>query len=173
MPAIVILQALQPSIPFVELARMGFHGVALVMLILGFYLLRSILKEQVTELRRRLTAIYVFLGISLVFFVVGVGSELYKSSKEDQQIDKITIEIRPDIHGENTPTLLKIADDMRETVEFDTLTSTFRTTIKGGPVFYLQLHTLTQKINKLQEQLAALRVERENITTEGGLDEIN
>ena len=75
---------------FVEVIRYGFHGLAFAMLFLGYRLLKtihetggsghkSILAE---ERERQYRSIYIFMGISLLFFILGVSSEMYRQNQE-------------------------------------------------------------------------------------------
>ncbi len=125
----------------VDLIRLGFHGFAAAMLLMGFRLLKTVINKQDDsdhtensrlELKLLLKSVRNFLLISLVFFVLGVTSELLKNQFEKNQVNEMTVMIQPDANGVIDkgllPTLLK--EDEGIPVKFNLLTSTFKDSVK-------------------------------------------
>jgi len=72
---------------YLNLIRTGFHGAAVAVLLLGWFLLRNACKLQEDEyksanapefFRRKISSINLFLGLSLIFFVCGASLELVR-----------------------------------------------------------------------------------------------
>ncbi|MDX1530754.1 MAG: hypothetical protein R3362_04440 [Rhodothermales bacterium] len=83
----------------VDLVRTGFHGVALAFVYLGYRAIRDVTtqpsdddptndEEETRRLEMKLSAIHRFVLLSLVFFLLGIGSEMlrgfvFKAYKQD------------------------------------------------------------------------------------------
>lgn len=165
-----------------ELVRTGFHGLALVMLYLGYRLLATILSRKSADVvgdamkveAGRHKVVTKFMIISLVFFVLGVGSELYRHS----QAYTLTIAISPSVlpNGVESPTLLKLID--LKTVSF--ADGPEQITVRNDEAIMFQLDAMTAEIVHLQEVLGSQAIERVGgvegvagaVGTEGGLDDI-
>lgn len=170
----------------IELVRLGFHGVAVVMLFLGYRLLRGVVvgkskvdgKIGVDKLKLRLKEVRVFLVISLVFFVLGVGSEFFRKFQERLQENVITVHIQPESaimpEKNSMPILLKEKMDCSgcETVSMNKATKAFKVKVKHGQIFYLQLYNLTQKLESLNNLVKQLTKGQGN-NREGGFDDGN
>ncbi len=173
----------------VELVRLGFHGVAVAMLILGFWLLRAVIVEkkqpidpkvakevkdaEITKLKLKLKSVRNYLLISLVFFVLGVGSEMYKQIWEKTQENEMTVQLQPEAASMPDialmPTLLKEDDPIPLPIQ--QATSTFKIKVKHGQRFYLQLHTLTNRVENLTNRVNQLLLANEKESAEGGLED--
>ncbi len=165
----------------IELVRLGFHGVAVVMLILGYRLLRGVLEKQskitseigLSGLKLRLKEVRVFLVISLVFFILGAGSELFRRSQEKQQENEMTVLIQPEISTiqdkKFVPILRKDTTDSPGPIllSINKETSTFSVKVRHGQKLYVQFHKLTQELERLRYMLNLKMGEKEK----GGIDD--
>ena len=166
----------------IELVRLGFHGFAVVMLFLGYRLLRAVVgekassaAEEITGLQLRLKSVRNFLVISLIFFVLGVASELFRMSQEKRQTNEMTMQLQPEAASMPdealVPTLLAEDDGNPKPVKMNEATSTFRVKVRDGQRFYLQLHTLTGRVENLTERVNRLLIKQGEENAEGGLDD--
>jgi len=82
------------GIDFVQLVQMGFHGTALAFLILGFFLMRGVLrqnqkKENHENLEIKLKNVRFFLLVSVVVMILGIGAQFlvnYLDSRYDVEV---------------------------------------------------------------------------------------
>ena len=163
----------------IELVRLGFHGFAVVMLFLGYRLLKTVVAERGSPntegLQLRPKSVKTFLVISLIFFVLGVASELFRTSQERTRENEMTMQLQPEAasmpDGALLPTLLEEDEGGAKPVQIDESTSTFRVKVKHGQRFYLQLHTLTRRVENLTARVNQLQLRQGGEDAEGGLDD--
>jgi hypothetical protein len=157
----------------VELVRLGFHGLALVMLFLGYRLIRQVLtgKADVAQngfdqsaklFSLRLTGVAMFLGVSLIFFILGVGSELMRHSQENDVIVYFSPKEMP---GEiEMPILVK----GMEPVHIHAETGAAMLRVKHKETLSLQLEVLTNELGRVRALVDRLTEERDSLLAATG-----
>lgn len=137
---------------FVPLVRLGFHGLALAMLVLGYRLLRQLLLSPETKtLQPKLKEVRVFLGISLVFFFSGASLELVRRAQRNE----VTIAISPMPWPGEIPLPTLLADQSEELPLADKQHSVVE--LRHGATVFVHLESLADEIRKLQAQQEAFR----------------
>lgn len=170
----------------IDLIRLGFHGFAAAMLFMGFRLLNTVISKQDDdhsedsrlELRLLLRSVRNFLWISLVFFLLGVASELLRNHIQKTQKNEMSITLQPGtmtvVDQTLLPTLINEIDG--KVVKLNYNTSTFKDSVKNGQRYFLQIDLLNKEISDLRNKLNILQLElnnEHNVTDEGGIsDEI-
>lgn len=151
----------------IELVRLGFHGFALAMLLLGYRLIRTASSEGNPEfLDRRSKDIRFFMAVSVIFFVLGVGSELYAKT---QAIDLIiVVNPAPSAMQPEVEPIFKKGTDLL-VLDWDTGHTTI--SVKHGEQLYLQFYSLTKEMERLQNVVEQLLKEQAE-ESEGGLDDV-
>lgn len=167
----------------IALLRLGFHGFAVVMLYLGYRLLRTVVAEraspasestaEIRGLQLRLKEVRIFCFISLIFFVLGVASELLRQFQVRSQENEMTMQVQPEIADMLGKELIPILLEGREmrTVSMGDNTSAFIVNVKHRQLYYLKLHPLAREVDRLRKLLANQRSKEQEENAEGGLDD--
>lgn len=141
----------------VDLVRLGFHGFAIVILFLGYRLLRSVVKGKdikIEYLKPLLKEVRIFMAFSLIFLFGGASLELLRGGQ------------KYDVHVIVTPAPLPIGIkqpiltlDAIQSV-LDNATGTTKSKLRDGASIHLHIEPI---INQYQEMNFELRRIRRNL----------
>lgn len=167
----------------IDLIRLGFHGFAAAMLLMGFKLLNQVISQQdddhsdgsQIELRMLLRSVRFFLWISVLFFLLGVTSELARLKILKTQKNEMAITLQPGAGTVDTKLLPTLYNEQNgKIVNLDVNSSTYNDEVIHGQNYTLQIDLLNQEIADLRAQNKKLLEdlnEVQNVTEEGGISD--
>jgi hypothetical protein len=138
----------------VDLVRLGFHGFAIVILYLGYRLLRSVVKSKdikVEDLKPRLKEVRIFMAFSLIFLFGGASLEMLRGG---QKYDvHVIVTPAPLPSGIKQPILTL---DAIQSV-LDNNTGTAKSKLRDGASIHLHIEPIIFQFQKMNSELQTTR----------------
>lgn len=140
----------------IDLVRLGFHGVALAVLLLGYRLLKTVVEARVREGKEAsdfsviLKNIRTFMVLSLCFFLAGAAMEIWRLGLAP--VNQISLVLSPSEMPETDIAMPEIVAEKTYTLGKEPI----NIDVRPGDRLFFRVESLCKVINTKNQQLGLL-----------------